>query len=657
MRNRLTRGARFFLERWLLKGVFHQLLMMSALIAMVALAGGLAAWGFTPAFESLGAAIWWAFLRLTDPGYLGDDTGAVLRVIATIVTILGYVMFMGSLIAIMTQWLTRTIRTLESGLTPIRMQGHVIILGWTNRTPEVVAKLLDGRGRLERFLKDRSAGKLRVVILSEHVGAERRLELREYLGAKWDESQVFLRSGSSLQQEHLKRLDLLRASVIIVPGADFELGGADASDTRVVKTLLTLNSLLSTAEGPEKPHIVCEMFDALKQPLVRGAVESPVEVIASNRVVSRLISQSIRHRGLSRVLMGLLSHRQGNSLYLRGFPQLAGTRPLACQELFPKAVVLGVVRREGGLQVADLDPRTERPLEADDLLVLLAEKFEDCDPLPGTPTTTVPVGARRVASNHREEQSHRILVLGWSHKIGALVSELSSSHMGKFTLTILSRVGVAEREQWMTRVAGVGERVEVRHVEGDYALQEDMMSVDPSGYDNVLFMASEWMASSREADARTILGYVLLLDLLKGVESRTEILVELLDPDNTHLFAEKHDVYLFTPRVLSFQLAHIALRPELNVVFNDLFGAGGVELDLFPAAELELDGQTVSFHEIQARALECGVIALGVALANKDAELNPERTRRWTLTERDFLVVLNDTTPEPIPSGATEENR
>jgi TRAP-type C4-dicarboxylate transport system permease small subunit len=235
----LLKFLRFHLERWIQRGILHQLLLMAAAIAFVA--GGLIAWLTTSKFEAPAQAIWWAFLRLTDPGYLGDDEGVVLRSISTAVTILGYVLFMGSLIAIMTQWLAHTLREMESGHTPIAMKDHIVILGWTNRTPEIISMLLSARGRLQRFLDRHGVSKLRVVILSQEVNAQRRLELRDHLKEDWDENRIFLRSGSTLQPEHLQRLDLERAAAIVVPGADFALGGVDLTDTRVVKTLLTVN--------------------------------------------------------------------------------------------------------------------------------------------------------------------------------------------------------------------------------------------------------------------------------------------------------------------------------------------------------------------------------------------------------------------------------
>jgi hypothetical protein len=95
------------------------------------------AWAVTDQFDDPLEAIWWSFLRLSDPGYLGDDEGVSLRIISTIVTVLGYVLFLGSLVAIMTQWLNQTLRRYESGLTPISMSGHVVIIGRTSVAAEV----------------------------------------------------------------------------------------------------------------------------------------------------------------------------------------------------------------------------------------------------------------------------------------------------------------------------------------------------------------------------------------------------------------------------------------------------------------------------------------------------------------------------------------
>ena len=131
---------RLGLERLLLRGLHYRLLMAASIVLLVALLGGLLMRLLDPGFDEVGESIWWAFLRLTDPGYLGDDEGLVGRTVSTVVTVLGYVLFLGLLIAILTQWMNELIARIELGTRPVT-----------------------------RFLEAHNASMLRVVVLSEHV--------------------------------------------------------------------------------------------------------------------------------------------------------------------------------------------------------------------------------------------------------------------------------------------------------------------------------------------------------------------------------------------------------------------------------------------------------------------------------------------------------
>ncbi|MFN2430190.1 MAG: hypothetical protein ABR574_09255, partial [Cryomorphaceae bacterium] len=123
---RITERFVFFLERQFVKGAHYQLLFVAALIGLISIVGGILVWPTGQPRESLAESIWWAFLRLSDPGYLGDDEGLWRRFISTIVTVLGYVVFLGSLVAIITTWMNRKIKNLEQGLTPVAAKNHVL---------------------------------------------------------------------------------------------------------------------------------------------------------------------------------------------------------------------------------------------------------------------------------------------------------------------------------------------------------------------------------------------------------------------------------------------------------------------------------------------------------------------------------------------------
>ncbi|MCA9291198.1 MAG: hypothetical protein KDA25_08715, partial [Phycisphaerales bacterium] len=508
------------------------------------------------------------------------------------------------------------------------------------RTPETVARLLRARGRLQRFLDHRQIGALRIVILAEEVDAARRLELREYLEGDWSESQVFLRSGSSLQPSHLERADVARASVVLIPGADFTHGGAELNDTRVVKALLTVEAMLKASGRATRPHIVAEIFDALKVPLARSCVDGPLEVIASDQIISRLIYQNVRHPAVVRVLLDLFTHRQGNSIYLRAFPELAGRSIRALAGAFPDAVVLGLLRGSGPERRVHLDPTCDVVVEAEDLLVLLGETYERCRPTGDVPPVGTVMPPPVMLPPATDDAGHRLLVLGWSHKLGPLLGELDALDTGRFEVTVMSKVGVAERDLDAARLRPAS-RVTVHHVRGDYASAAALRAVDPSTFDSVVFLASGWMRSSEEADARTILGYLTLDAMLAGSPRPPQILVELLDPDNGPLLAETENAVLVSPRILSHLLAHVALRPELHPVLDALLGAGGTELGSRVAADLELVGRTVTFADIQVAASARACVAIGLMTgAPRAIHVNPARDRRWTIGAGDTVIVL-----------------
>jgi hypothetical protein len=91
--NPFRNRVQFVVERLLLSGTVARLAVAAAVIGMVAvcmgLLGFLVAANTEQAFGNPAEAVWWAFLRLSDPGYLGDDEGLGLRAVSTVVTVAG----------------------------------------------------------------------------------------------------------------------------------------------------------------------------------------------------------------------------------------------------------------------------------------------------------------------------------------------------------------------------------------------------------------------------------------------------------------------------------------------------------------------------------------------------------------------------------------
>jgi len=637
---RIKNYLKFRVERLLLLGVHFHLLFIASLVGLVAVGGGLLVQESDAPFDDHETAIWWAFLRLTDPGYLGDDEGLPRRVISTVVTVLGYVLFMGSLIAIMTQWLNQTIRNFERGLTPIVRRNHILILGWTNRTSEIVSELMRAEGRVRRFLQLLGAHGLHVVILSEDVSLERTTELRRALGSLWNPKKITFRSGIPLRIEHLERVDFKNASAIILPGADFAYGSADESDMRIIKTLMSISNQGEKRDAKETlPLLVTEIFDSDKVAMAKRAYRGILEILASDVFITRCMAQNVRHPGLSHVFHEILSHGVGNEIYIHTSKQFTGSRFGDLSGAYSKAILLGVVRPQGESFYPLLNPPEDLILESEDRLVFLAENHRDCEPLRNYQIERVSRKFQEVPYV-KKKGKRRVLILGWNHKAVELLKEFDRQIDEQFEVAVLSLVPLAEREVEIEQKGIDLRRVAVTHREGETTSLSNLREMEPDRYDNVVILGSDRVETQEESDARTIVVHLVLRNVLDEGTHKPEILVDLLDSDNVAMFEDYDSEVLITPLIASHVLAQVALRREINVVYEELFTVGGAEIFFRRVSDYGIAGQNVNFGELQEMSACRGEIALGIRFQNSGVVLNPTHDEPYILSESDDLIVL-----------------
>jgi len=636
-RTGLVAKIRFQLERWILRGLHYRLALAALLIALVALLAGELVFLLAPETPEISDAIWWAFLRLTDPGYLGDDEGLAARTISTAVTVLGYVLFMGLLIAIMTQWLNQWIARLETGVTPVAVNHHVLILGWTLRTPAIANTLLGTKGRLDRFLARQSLKELTIVILVEEITPELRQELREQLGTCWNDRQILLRAGSPQRIEHLQRVAYDQAAVIVLPGADFASHRPGVVDAETIKTLLSVSTELESGRG-DYPLAVAGLYDADRAPLARAAYRGETEVLVVDEIVSQLISRSVQQPGIWGVFDELLRLNAGNSVYIRDCPELTGVPLGEVQSRLPGAVLLGRVGR--GSSQAELLPDPAATLAEGDQLVLVSTQFENT--APGEPDAVL---APRGKPDTREPDStpRKLLVLGWSRKVPPLLSDLGQCGNGAITVDVVGLSSVEDREQQLAYSGHDAQLANVHMIEANFLVMDVLTSLNPQQYDAVIVVARERLESDVSADASSVTMQLALHRLFRESQRHPHLLFEILDDTNHRLFNDSQDDVMVSPMLISYMLSQVALRRELGAVFDLLARPGGPELTLVPAAGYLPCNEPVCFSDIQRAAHEHGEVALGLRIEQQGDSrvvLNPDRSQHWQLAEGDRLIVL-----------------
>lgn len=425
---------------------------------------------------------------------------------------------------------------------------------------------------------------------------------------------------------------------------DFASGVSPVMDTRIVKSLLSISSFRRNESAAPLPPVVAELFDVQKIPVATSAYPGEISVIPSDSLISRLLAQNIRHQGLSHIYAELLSHSVNNQIYIRELPQLTGHPVETLHPMFPKAILMGVLEESGTGLAPFLNPSGGFIAKKGNRFVFLAERYEDTLPEPGHASGPLERGTSM--GGKVIKTGRRILILGWNRRVPTLLSEFESYHGERFDIDIISLLPIPEREHLLGRYGNRVEKVNINHIHGDYTALRDLLDLGPGAYDNILMLSSDRVDSGEEADARTIFGYVLLRDILPPAAKQPEIIIELMDAENDKLFEKHTGEVIISPLVLSRILAHVALRPELNVVFEELFTTAGAEIYFRPASEYGIAPGTLSFKDIQECVTKRGDTALGIRKTGHlqsprgGIELNPDRDVPLRIEGGDEIVVL-----------------
>ncbi|BES73330.1 lipoprotein [Marinobacter nanhaiticus D15-8W] len=641
--------VKYIVERQFVKGALFQLLVVGIGIGLISLIGGLLVWPGADSFQDLGDAVWWAFLRLTDPGYLGDDEGDWRRLVSTMLTVTGYVVFMGTLVAILTRSLIAKMTDLERGLTPVTLRNHVVVLGWTSRTVPILQELLASSGRVKRFLERHATKRLRLVVLSDEVTSAQTLSLRNERDIGRRARQIVLRSGTPLQPEALHRVACLDAAAVIVPSSSHGPDSLVTSDVGTVKALLSMTSQAQYLHA-KLPYVVAEIEDIRKQAVVERAYPGPLEVIASDAMISRLLVQTLLHPGLSEVLNELLTARFGNDIFVRSGDIASGQTLGEFAQNCPDAVVLGLLERAGNGWNVMLNAPSDTRITDEDRIIVMARDYDDTHPMePGETRgrARLELVERHAGKRLPVRQSgprHRVLILGWNRRVPALLAEMARYPNHTYEVDLVSILPVEMRENEIARYLPAESEVSHRQLMADFAVEEELRRVDPAGYDAIFLLSSDRLSTGEEADARTMMGYLQLQEVLASVEDPPQVVMELSDPDNETLLVTNQNETLVSSMILSHILAQVALRRELRVVLDELFTPGGAEIMMRSPDEFELPAGA-DFAAFEKTAGARGETALGVFRAKQDEdgrwlEMNPGRDTRLNLQPGDQLVVM-----------------
>lgn len=596
------------------------ILLGSILVHLIGLAGG---WS---------DALWWTWLRFTDPGYVGEDSGWPLRMASILVTLSGWVIF-GLLISVFSAAIQDRLAKLRRGAQSVPERGHTIVLGWDSTVYSVLDQLwADDEGERRRA----------VVVLADRDKEEMEQSIRRYCLVHRSRHTI-CRSGSIQSTVCLRNISLASARQVLIVGEQTRVGD-QLEDSDVLKAVLACSQVLAQSDRRlPLVTVVAAVQNRLTERLVRPFLDDRTDrmellLVETGNVLARIIAQCAWQPGLSLVYRDLLTYTgdlelgadvrssEVYSLSAReaGLPAGTSFRQALCG--FSRANLIGY-RRQG--QATLLNPlvrpgAADLPLAPEDQLLLVADRRQDIHWQP-RPHQLPPLAGQAPAGHPR-----RVLLLGGSQKAHTVLQELAS-YLPAASLVAASGPLPGDLP------AGV------QAVQVEYGLNEILAGrLAEPGYDTIVLLADDGDPDQHDAQVLTMMAALRAAGRHSG--ARPTVVAELYDPRNRELAlaADVDDIVVSTELVSNF-MVQVAREPERAAVFRELMDEQGNELYVRPVSVYCQDyTQEISFVEIMAAAAERGELAIGYLPRGAiRAELSPlDRWNRRPAFEYHQIVVI-----------------
>ncbi|MEH0474524.1 NAD-binding lipoprotein [Streptomyces sp. B21-097] len=564
---------------------------------------------------------------------LGAVSGAPLRMLLSVLLGLVALLYVSTLIGLITTVLTDRITELRRGRSTVVETGHSVMLGWSDQVFTVVAELMAARA-------GRRWGA--VVVLADRDKTEMEEALAAALGPTRT-TRLICRSGSTADPDALRLVSPGSAhSVLVLPGAE------DEGDAETVRTLLALRAVLGAHPGP--PVVACVRRERHRT-AARLAAGPRGVVLESDRTAAGLIAHAALHPGLTPVLRELLDFA-GDEFHLADAPEPAGRLfgdvLLDCAT----AAVAGLVRADG---TPLLNPPAHTVLAPGDRLVVVAPddappRWEDGRDLVD-PSATVP-------SSEFADEPSRFLLLGWNRRAPHLVDQLRLGARPGSVLHVVTDPAeqapppllppppLPEPRRSAEPVGGLT----VTFGAADPTDPSSLRALGPDSHDRVIVLGPDSGGRADRPDDRTLVVLLVLRALAQESGSGPPVVAELADERNRALAPlGPGSEAVVGGQLTGLLMAQVAQNRHLAAVFEELFASGGSALRLRPAHRYAPADRPASFATVVAAARERGECAIGyrchdpTAPAGHRVALNPAKsdTRVWSGTD-DIVVIVTD---------------
>ncbi|MFD7788856.1 NAD-binding lipoprotein [Streptomyces nojiriensis] len=626
-----------------------------ACLAVVVPASTVLVWADRAAPATLSGRLAAVWVSVGQTLKIGGAVGSPLYVLASVALALVALLFVSTLVGLITTGINRRIMLLRRGHSTVLESGHTVLLGWSDQIFPVVGELVAANANQRRSAIAVLAPKDKVEMEEEIAASAAATASGTAAGTSTGTgtTRIICRNGRTTDPAELARVSPRTAKAVLVLPPE-----GDTGDAQVVKTLLALGAAVPEPGGAV---VVAAVRDTRSHLTARLAAGPGGHVLCVDDIIARLLVQTAREPGLSLVYQELLDFA-GDEFYTAAARGLAGRTFGEALLAFTTSSVVGLLHADGGVA---LNPDPGTPIGAGDRIILISEDDDTAVPADASPCVEEDA---IVAARPRTPEAERLLLLGWNRRAPLVVEQLDRFVGPGSTLDVVSLADDV-RTRAASGVAGSRSRLEVAFRSGDITDPGLLAKLDVPAYDSVIVIGETGHEpllhaaapaparaidlglapeTGTETDDRTLVTLLHLRAIGEAAGRELSLTTEMSDDGNRLLAPAREGAdFIVSGRLISLLMTQISESPYLAAVFEELFDAEGNELHLKPVADYVRTDREVAFAtlvESARRRRECAVgyrLRAGAATGPAyGVRLNPDKGQRVRFGEHDWLIVL-----------------
>ena len=584
--------------------------------------------------------IWISLTRVLDPGVIGGDTGSwPYLVVMLFITMVGVFIF-STLIGIVTTSINNSIQSLRKGRSKIFEENHTLILGWGEKVIAIVTELVIAFNQYQ--------SEYSIVILGDEDKVKMEDKIRDKVGVTGNTT-VICRSGISSEIGDLNLTNLNKAkSIIIVPPDE------PYADIGVIKTVL---ALLNYPDTKKEHNMVSVANYSEDYTLLKRIAGDQINVILSNEVVAKIISQTCRQPGLSLVYSEILSFNgkshykditgpwyeeaSGDEIYFSNQSEIIGKRYDKAQLSYNSSSVIGIFNSEKGVI---LNPHSDYLLKEGDQVIVIAQDADKIDYLLNDDSI---IDENLIVNKKSYLEPEKILIINSNRLTSLIITKLDKYVIDGSSIDLFNH----NNEQLEKEKMNINnlENASINFMSGDPTVYNELEKINLMQYDHIVVLSDFINHGAMNADARNLITLLHARDILRKSDRKITIVSQMMDERNRAVADQaRADDFIISEKLISQYLAQISENQFLFPLFNELFTNEGAEIYFNNIKDYVKIGVKTNFYTLVKAASLRNESAIGYrksalhydAGENYGVKMNPDKDEEILIDSDDQLIII-----------------